>query len=355
MLRQIRASSLSSTERLVLVFYVLRCDSSTGRTFVGANTIALDSSTSPKTVKRTRARLRTLGILQVTATRGGGRATDHHLLHADRIPHRQEEEGDTVSPSWAGKGTDDPPSVDEEGDRLSLDARSVGTDDPHEGDRESPQRGQRVPLSAQDLPRGSAQDKPLTPSGQVLAFPGMAPGEAPPERAKTKAEILEEDVLFVCRAWWELWDERAPWVAGKTPGSRVRSGKAAGAPRTPELTGDDRAAIRKALRGRSKRSRDELALLARWAFYSAEFAAAVLRGEAKPGQPENEHLSPVTLYRATKIPAKLSRAGRWHDMGEPRANGDAHNGTGRRPRDYETLEDLFRTPDHDVIDVTPQD
>lgn len=337
--RQIRASSLSSTDRLVLVFYVLRCDSETGRTFVGANTIALDSGAAVKTVKRSRARLRTRGILEVTATRGGGRATDHHLLHADRIPVREEGKG-SESPH---DGDRESPSTDEEGDSPSLNTDSVGTDDPHERDSLSPGRGQRVPLSAHDLPSDlPSGSKPPSPSGAPELF-----DDAPPERAKTKAEVLDDQVRLVCSEWWRLWNERAPWVPGKTSGSRVRTGKAAGAPRTEELTADDRDAIRKALTGKGKRTTEELCLLARWAFCATEFSAAVLRGEAKAGQAENEHLSAVTVYRKTKIPAKLTRARRWESSGSPAGPGIPQGSTG-----YESLEDLANQARGPVIDVT---
>lgn len=353
-LRMVRESSLSSTDRHVLWAYVLRCDSSTWLTFVGPARVAEDTGVHPKTVKRSRSRLRTLGILERTKRRGDGRATDHHRLRWDLIPTR---DGDTVSPSDDGTGTEDPPPEVEDGGRESPNAGSVGTEDPQERDTVSPSRGQRVPLSDHDLPRRSAQENKGSPPGTLLLFPGVDPPssepevEAPPERAKTGR--LDDQVQEVADQWVELWDERAPWVPGKTKGSLVRSGKAAGAPRRSGLGADDLNAIRRAISGKGKRTVDELRLLARWAFRAGEFSAAVLRGEAKPGQEENEHLSPVNVYRKTKIPGKLTKARRWASQGEPRALSDRP--TSQNGRSYETLDDLFGPPREGWIDVTPDE
>lgn len=163
-LRAVRDSTVSATVRVVLMAYVLRADDR-GITFAGPERIAEDSGTSPKTVKRVRSQLRDLGVLEVVKRRGRGANTDHLRIHHSLLPVRM---SNPLEDLPLFEESHDPPDLvlldGGTGTQSPSASEGKGTDSPHDGDTESPSRGQGVPLSAHDLPTGSAQT-PVAPKG----------------------------------------------------------------------------------------------------------------------------------------------------------------------------------------------
>ena len=106
-------------------------------------------------------------------------------------------------------------------------------------------------------------------------------------------------------AWWKGWEVR-------------RNTHPRGAPRSQDLTAESREAIDAVLVGKHAISEEDAILLCRWAFFGDDRHARHLRGEVDEDQRENEYLSPVSVYKRTKLGEKLAKARAWWDEHQAR-------------------------------------
>lgn len=159
--------------------------------------------------------------------------------------------------------------------------------DPQPGPPPDPSPAVRADVEGEDPPVVDVERIRSGPSDTPPSLPGMTASER------------------IRSAWWKGWEVR-------------RKTHPRGAPRSQDLTAESREAIDAVLVGKHAISEEDAILLCRWAFFGDDRHARHLRGEVDEDQRENEYLSPVSVYKRTKLGEKLAKARAWWDEHQAR-------------------------------------